>query len=283
MTVSAPAPQETDAGSEFLAVLADPMRGPLGFRTALVVAHPDDETIGCGAQLKRFSDITILHVTDGAPRNGADAAALGFAAPADYAAARRQELEAAMALAGVAPERLASLGWADQEASLHLPELAAQLADRLAGMDVVLTHAYEGGHPDHDAAAFAVHAARAMLARAGAAPLLIEMPLYRAGPEGRFAQSFVPRPDAVEVELRLDWDEQQLKQSMYAAHASQQEVLLLFRVDVERFRTAPQYDFSVLPNAGALHYERYDWGMTGARWLQLAKAAQAALPPGAAA
>ena len=55
----------------------------------IVVAHPDDETIGMGAQLCRFDDALLVQVTDGAPRDGHDAAAHGFATLADYAAARR--------------------------------------------------------------------------------------------------------------------------------------------------------------------------------------------------
>jgi hypothetical protein len=35
-------------------------------------AHPDDETIGCGAQLPRLSGITIVTVTDGAARDLVD-------------------------------------------------------------------------------------------------------------------------------------------------------------------------------------------------------------------
>ena len=55
----------------------------------IVVAHPDDETIGLGAQLGRFEDALLVHVTDGAPRDGDDARNYGFASVADYAAARR--------------------------------------------------------------------------------------------------------------------------------------------------------------------------------------------------
>lgn len=275
--LSQSADEDPSPGEAFLAALADPGRPPLPHRTALVVAHPDDEAIGCGALLRRFADLTIFHITDGAPKNGVDAAALGFAGPAEYAATRRAELEAAMALAGIPPERLIWLGWSDQEASLNLPALARDLAGRLSGTEVVLTHAYEGGHPDHDAAAFAVHAACALIAPSGPAPLIIEMPLYRAGADGRLVQGFVSSPACPEAEVPLNGDEQQLKQAMYAAHASQKDVLLQFRTDVEQFRQAPDHDFAALPNDGDLYYERFGWGMTGARWLQLAAAARARL------
>src|ERR687893_223357 len=99
----------------------------LAERIAIVVAHPDDETIGIGGQLSRLRGVTIVHVTDGAPRNDAAAQAHGFQTPEDYAAARREELRAALALADAADHALVNLGVADQEASLHLPDLARRL------------------------------------------------------------------------------------------------------------------------------------------------------------
>jgi LmbE family N-acetylglucosaminyl deacetylase len=262
-------------GADFLTALQRPDREALSERIAVVVAHPDDETIGCGAQLPRFRDVTILHVTDGAPRNGRDATARGFPTVSDYAAARRLELEAAMALAGIPPNRLLWLGCSDQEASLHIVTLARKLAEQLAETEIVLTHAYEGGHPDHDATAFSVHAACAMLA--DRAPAIVEMPLYRAGSDGRLAQTFAPHADAPEAVLHLDAAERELKGGMLAAHLSQQEVLGWFTADAERFRVAPKYDFTRPPNGGDVLYEGQDWSMTGARWLQLAAATRAEL------
>jgi hypothetical protein len=60
---------------------------------------------------------------------------------------------------------------------------------------------------------------------------------------------------------------------MLDAHATQQRVLAMISTDVERFRPAPLYDFSALPNEGRLLYEMYGWGMTGPRWQALAAAA----------
>jgi LmbE family N-acetylglucosaminyl deacetylase len=266
-----------EAGRRILAALADPDRGTLAFRTLLVVAHPDDETIGCGGQLARFSDVTVVHVTDGAPRNGVDAAKLGYSGPADYAAARRRELEAAMHLAGIGSDRLVALGWSDQEAALHLADIARELETRLAGADCVLTHAYEGGHPDHDACALAVHAACWRLRRRDSAPAIIEMPYYRAGPEGWGVHTFIPYPQTEELVIDLDADERESKRAMFACHMTQIQVLARFSIEQERFRQAPNYDFLRLPNEGALLYERENWGMTGGRWLALAGAALAEL------
>ncbi len=47
-------------------ILAGRWKGPI----AIVAAHQDDETIGAGGCLPRFGEVTLVHVTDGAPRDG---------------------------------------------------------------------------------------------------------------------------------------------------------------------------------------------------------------------
>jgi N-acetylglucosamine malate deacetylase 2 len=263
----------------FLAGLAgdESLAGP---SIAVVVAHPDDETIGVGAQLPRMPGVTIVHVTDGAPRRGDATARQGFESAEAYAAARRRELEAAMALVGVPPCSLHSLGIADQDAARHMVELARRLARLFAerNIAVVLTHAYEGGHPDHDAAAFAARWAARLAGRLNPAcePLVVEMPLYHASPVGWVTQAFADvTPPALSI--WLDDGARSLKARLYAAHASQAGVLTLLPIAVERFRHAPDHDFDVLPNRGDLLYEREEWGLTGAAWREQVAAAEATL------
>lgn len=250
-------------------------------RVAVILAHADDETLGLGAQLPRMPGVTIVHVTDGAPRNLHDANRKGFDTAEAYADVRRRELEEAVTLAGIPLSSLTSLGIADQDAPNQLLPLARRIADLVdeRGFQVILTHTYEGGHPDHDATAFAVDAAaRLMHARDPARrPLVVEMPYYRGGPDGLINQIFAPDPRAPELTLWLDEEQRALKRRMYEAHASQADVLARFPIAVERFRVAAPHDFDALPNGGNLSYESQDWGLTGERWLALVAEARAAL------
>lgn len=270
--------EESAGGSAegVLEALADPDRRSIPAQgVAVVVAHPDDESIGCGAQLPKLQGVTVIHVTDGAPLDGRDARAHGFETPEDYAAARRRELEAAMAVAGLGPQSLISLDVPDQAASPRLAEIARRLAALAVerNLATIFTHAFEGGHPDHDAVAFAVTAAGRLLARDGHDLATIEMPFYRLGPSGPVAQSFAPSPGRRETEIRLTADERRLKQRMYDAHASQRQVLAALSTEAERFRPAPRHDFLASPNEGRILYELFPWGMTSARWRELAAAA----------
>src|SRR5919106_759771 len=100
-----------DRCRKFLTSLAGPDRAAIAGRdTAVVVAHPDDETIGCGALLRRLSGVRVVLVTDGAPRNLFDARTYGFQSAEDYAAKRSAELASALDIAGVSPDRLVKLG-----------------------------------------------------------------------------------------------------------------------------------------------------------------------------
>src|SRR5207249_642913 len=63
---------------------------------AIVVAHPDDESIGCGAQLARLQGRTVFVVTDGAPLDPCFAGWHGFPSIEAYAQARRREIRTAL-------------------------------------------------------------------------------------------------------------------------------------------------------------------------------------------
>lgn len=231
-------------------------RRALDAPVALVVAHPDDETLAAGGSLSLFRRLLLVHVTDGAPWRLGDAAREGFDGPAGYAAARAAELDAALALSGAAPERTA-LGIADQEATDAVPAITACLRTLLAARDIrsVLTHAYEGGHPDHDAVALAVH---------GTGAAVFEFAGYHADESGAMRTGgFVDGDPGIQV--RLAGDELRRKRAMLGCFVTQRDILGRFDPSVERFRAAPAYDFTQPPHPGRLLYEAWGW-MSGARW-----------------
>jgi LmbE family N-acetylglucosaminyl deacetylase len=255
--------------------------GSTGEELLLVVAHPDDEAIGFGGHLAGLPRTHIVCLTDGAPRDLRDARAHGFAGAAAYAAARRGELAAGLAVAGVDAGEVEHFGIPDQGAGFELVPTARRLAALIGARRprFVLTHPFEGGHPDHDASAFAVAAACRLAACAGARPQVVEMASYHLGEAGTVYQRFPP-PRGPELVVMLAPEAQAVKNRMLACHATQAQTLAPFSSERERFRPAPAYDFRALPNGGQLQYEAWQLGLGGADWLRLAAAALDVLEPG---
>jgi len=258
-------------------------------RVVVVAAHPDDETIGMGAALSCLPGVVVVHTTDGAPRDARLRPAMAGEEREAYARARRAEVRGALELAGISADRILSLGAVDQEAALDMASIALRLADLFGALRpaLVITHPYEGGHPDHDATALAVHAAAALLRRRRHAecPPLAEMSSYHAA-GGRFtAFAFLSPCDATAARDTPGWSrtralsraERARKRAMLDRFKTQRAVLDAFPVVIERARSAPAYDFTQAPHAGPLYYERLGFPLSGARWRRLASLALASL------
>ena len=227
----------------------------------LVVAHPDDETVSTGALLARFDQLTIVQLTDGAPRDLADARREGFADWRDYAAAREGELGCALGALGIAPRRV-TIGVPDQQAIDSLGAIVDALAQLVADAAAVVTHPYEHGHPDHDSAALAVALASQ---RAGRGAHL-EFASYHLAQEGARFGRFWPDPGCPEWAYELSPAELARKERAIACFATQRDTLAQFPLGVERLRSAPSYDFTRPAPPGDALYDRFGWELKAEGW-----------------
>jgi LmbE family N-acetylglucosaminyl deacetylase len=232
--------------------------------TLVVVAHPDDETIGCGCLMQRMNEVRIVFATDGAPTSPQFWPK--YQNREHYASARK--LEACDALAYVDADEIIFLTdndgntFPDQELFRHLDEAAhlLQMTIERTSPKALLTSAYEGGHPDHDCCNFLVN----QLATRRGIPVW-ELPLYHRDLGGQKNQDFWDT-DGSEVLLQPTYAEIKKKQQMTAAYSSQADALKQFTSPLERFRplAAERYDYFHPPHPGQLNYEAWGWPMSGA-------------------
>jgi LmbE family N-acetylglucosaminyl deacetylase len=258
-----------------LASLFEEKRGAETPRVLIIAAHPDDETIGAGALICRANHVHIVHVTEGSPLNPSDAIAAGFSTREAYANARRDETIRALALAHLAPHSIQSLPFIDQQLCFHLEELTVCLRDLIEKdqPSILLTHAYEGGHPDHDSTALACYFAQSLLLEdhPDLAPELYEFTGYHAASQGIQAYEFLPSRGSAPYCYNLLPEEREMKIHMLRAFRTQARTLEPFLSPVcEMFRKAPPYDFRDPPHEGKLFYENFEWGVDGAGWRKLA-------------
>ena len=249
----------------------------------LIAAHPDDETIGAGALLSREPLVQIVHATEGAPQNMTDAMRAGFSSQSNYACARIAEVNNALRLAGIPSQSIQNLRYTDQRVVFHLRELALDILNLIQILTpaIVLSHAYEGGHPDHDSVAFACHLALKKLRSEGieSGPRLMEFAEYHGQNGSLNTHEFLPEPSVREIRCELTESERALKTKMLSAFASQAKTLQAFLPpEREFFRDAPAYDFTQPPHSGQLYYEKFDWGIDGPTWRELASKTLRELP-----
>lgn len=250
----------------------------LGLRpkAMLVLAHPGDEVVGASTLLPSLSLATFAFVTDGAPEDFPGDAFLPGIERDAFADMRRGELVSALDSVGIPWERLEFAACAERQAYRQLTALALwlEIVMREHWPSVVLTHPYEGGHPDHDATAFAVHLARHRIRAAGdPAPTIAEFTSYHAAGETRRFGEFLPGGGEVHAH-RLTGSERALKRQLLGCYATQREAWRNVPLEFERFRVAPDYNFAAPPHRGPLYYERFAWAPSAAEWCERARLAR---------
>jgi LmbE family N-acetylglucosaminyl deacetylase len=203
----------------------------------------------------------VVFATDGAPRD--EQFWKPYGSRKNYAEVRRQEAQEALFPAGAYTVFLGGRvkdGIADQELFRRLPEAIRAFDHLLTDLraHALLTLAYEGGHPDHDAACF-----MACVAGKRAGLPVWEAPLYHRDADGKKIVQDFPARTKNEVEVQLKGPFLAAKIEMFQAYESQKAVLEVFRPEFEIFRPLASYDFTRPPLPWKLNYEHWGWSMTG--------------------
>jgi LmbE family N-acetylglucosaminyl deacetylase len=229
--------------------------------TLMLVAHPDDEVIAFGGLMQRMKKAIVVFATDGAPHDPRFWKDHG--SREIYAEVRRQEARQALSIVGAQPVFLAhavSGGLADQELFRRLPEAITAFDERISRIapDCLMTLAYEGGHPDHDACCFIA----SQVGRSRRLPVW-ESPLYHRNADGSLAAQLFPKRTGQEIDFRVEGEPYSKKVEMLRTYKSQRLVLDGFRPEIEQFRPVMNYDFRRPPFPWKLNYEVWEWAMTG--------------------
>jgi LmbE family N-acetylglucosaminyl deacetylase len=214
-------------------------------RILLIVAHPDDESLGAGILLQRNPNVHVVFCTSGAPNRLS--IWRRFGSPWHYARIREREARTALRIAG--NEQCTFLRFRDGKLYSALPRLNRRLAGIVKRWkaELIVTHAFEGGHQDHDVCSFLC----ARLSQNFDVPVQ-EMPLYRPNPAagGLVYQTFATDMGEVEC-LQPTPAELETKQKMVAAHKSQDAVTSEFNMSREVFRAQISHNYLQPATEGA--------------------------------
>lgn len=220
-------------------------------RHLIVAAHPDDEAISCATVLAHAESASVCFLSTGAVHEAEVQLRLNEREDSWHAAGWTC---AAMDGQCLSMEVYRYLG--DWLALLHL---------KIADYDAVWTHPYEGGHPDHDSAAWLVQTVCAGL------PILrMEFASYHSRGDRRDVFGEFWPAAGVEINAVLTGDLFARKQAALAAYQSQLHILRKYpRWDHEPYREAPVYRFDKPAPPPACRWDRKGYQPPSAEWRAL--------------
>jgi LmbE family N-acetylglucosaminyl deacetylase len=210
-----------------------------------------------------------VHLTNGSPDDLQYAFRAGCKNKKEYAALRLKELNNALNVCGFKREHHYILNGADQKIIDNLYPITLKVLHLIKKIkpSVVITHSYEGGHPDHDCAAFIVSKTLKILSARPEYPKArhIEFSGYH-GANGYFESGTFLHSPGIIMSVTLPEYNRKLKKEMVGCYTSQKEILSQFNIEKEMFRIAPVYDFRKPPHCGKLLYEQMNWGTSSSKW-----------------
>ncbi|HEX2714461.1 MAG TPA: PIG-L family deacetylase [Candidatus Acidoferrales bacterium] len=230
----------------------------LGRRILVLVPHPDDEVVGCGAAIGRSlnefpsspREIFAAYLTTGVP-------SVDRLWPwlrkehGQRVARRRQEARRAAELLGIQQVFFEDIP--TRQLKGFLGPMQARLAEVIRDLcfDTLWTPAYEGGHQDHDVANFLASTLRNLVD-------IWEFSEYNSH-QGRICSNEFLAPTGTEREIVLDPAERKRKRQLLTVYESERRNLTHVRTEREVFRPLANYDYSRPPHSGKLFYQRFQW------------------------
>jgi LmbE family N-acetylglucosaminyl deacetylase len=238
-------------------------------RILLLVAHPDDETIGFGGHIFQCPNLYMVHLTEGSPENLQYALNCGCGSKMEYAELRMNELERALTLCNFDFSHYYNTKTNDQGVVYAIEKVMGEVLHLIKKIrpTILLTHPYEGGHPDHDCAAFIAQKVVEVLSENTMLSNVrrLEFTCYH-GKNGYLETGNFPDRSQNMMTIQLTPGQRQIKEKMFKCYHSQKEMLSMFCTDKETFREAPVYSFQTPPHEGKLLYENMNMGIESQNW-----------------
>lgn len=225
-----------------------------GKRILILVPHPDDEIVACGATLGRAktegAEIYALYLTHGC----IDAATLWpwqRKKHKNFVATRRAEAHKVADFLEITP-----IGWSSRSARHlwnELPQVYGEIQTAITAHDIdqLWVPAYEGGNPDHDG----LNAVGKLFAQQIS---VLEFAEYNFSGGKTRSQEF-PHPNGTEQIVTLTSAEQNKKRAALTLYKSEQQNLNYVDVQRECYRPLAIYDYNCPPHEGPLWYARFQW------------------------